>query len=124
MKVLLDTNFLIIPYRFKVDIFSEINRLVPGAEVATIKQVVDELQKIDDKRAAKMAMEVLEKFEVKVEDAQGETDSALLNKAVAEHAVLCTNDIELKKRCLDSGVAVIFMRKKKYLEITGGTGGI
>ena len=46
-KVLLDTNFILIPAYFKVDIYAEINRLMLGKyEVYVLDKTMDELNKI------------------------------------------------------------------------------
>ena len=45
--VLLDTNFLLIPAQFKVDIFSEIDRICTFQyEIAVLDKTIDELNKI------------------------------------------------------------------------------
>jgi rRNA-processing protein FCF1 len=51
---------------------------------------------------------------------RGGTDDALLELAEKNRGVLCTNDKELKKRAFDKRITVMFMRKKKILEIAGG----
>ena len=50
---------------------------------------------------------------------KGNTDTGLLRSAVENDGVICTNDKELKKRCLNFSVPVIFMRAKKKLEMIG-----
>jgi rRNA-processing protein FCF1 len=115
-EVLFDANFLTIPVQFQIDILSETKKLVPDAKFITLTQVVEELKKINTK-AAKFGLQLLSLVEVKEEP--GKADDALLSYARKHDAIVCTNDQELKKRCLNEKVPVIFMRKKKTLEIQG-----
>ena len=119
MKVLIDTNAFAIPYQFKIDIIEEIKRLVPGAQLATLESVVKELKNLEDKRASKMAMDLIEINKIEIIDESGYADAALLAYAQSNDAIVFTNDRELKKSCQKMGVPVMYMRKKKHLEIEG-----
>ena len=64
-KIILDTNFLLIPSQFNLDIFAEIERIVPGnCELFIIDKTIDELesliqdkrQKVKDRQAAKLGL--------------------------------------------------------------------
>ena len=113
---LLDANFLTMPVQFHIDILSEIKKIVPDAYFVTITQIVNELKKMDT-NAAQFGLQLLSLVEIKEEP--GKADDALLSYAKKHSAVMCTNDKELKKRCLEEKIPVIFMRKKKTLEIQG-----
>jgi len=117
MIVLLDTNFLTIPSKFHIDIFSEIEDIVLKPEFTTIEQVIDELKKIRGKKAGKLALELVKKFKVKIVYEEGKTDDALIKYALEKKAVIATNDKELRKKCIGKKIPVIFMRKKKILEM-------
>jgi len=114
--VLIDTNIFVVPSKFKVDIFEEIKRLVPNAELYTTKNVIKELYDLKD---SQIAIKLINKHKVKIIDKKGNTDTGLLESAVENDGVICTNDKELKKRCLNFSVPVIFMRAKKKLEMIG-----
>lgn len=118
MIVLLDTNFLVLPTQFRIDIFNEIKEKLPTAKLATIPQVVRELEKLGKRGSP--ALQMIKKFNVKIIEANGKADDALLELAEKRNALLCTNDRELKKRAIAKGIAVIFMRKRKTLEVSGG----
>jgi len=118
MMVVLDTNFVTLPAQFGVDIFCEISEKIPGARLVTVSQVVDELKRLDKK--GRVGLSLIKKFGVKVVKKEGGTDDALLELADENKGVLCTNDKELKKRALEKKIAVMFMRKKKILELAGG----
>lgn len=112
----MDTNFLIMPERFGVDIFAEIREKFPDAEFATVGQVVTELKKMKKK----FALGMIKEFKMKIVKETGDTDTALLNAAARESGAVCTNDLELKKRCIGKKVPVVFMRNKKTVEMKGG----
>lgn len=114
----MDTNFILIPEKFRVDVFKEIEEKFPHTKLATVQQVITELKRMKKT----LALEMIEKFGVRVVGGKGNADSALLNAAVQEKGAVCTNDIELKKRCIEKKIPVVFLRNKKTLEIKGGIG--
>ena len=71
-KIILDTNFLTIPYKFKVDIFEEIHNLISEEhEITTLDGVVRELEHLsketgENATAAKVGLELIEKNQVKI----------------------------------------------------------
>ena len=74
-KILLDTNFLLIPGQFKVDIFSEIERICTfNFELCVLDVTIEELENIArkqvgrDKAAALLAMKLLKAKRVEVID--------------------------------------------------------
>ena len=89
---------------------------MPDAKFVTITQIVNELKEMDT-GAAKFGLQLLSRVDIKEEP--GKADNALLSYAKKHNAIVCTNDQELKRRCLKNKVPVIFMRKKKTLEIQG-----
>jgi rRNA-processing protein FCF1 len=117
MMVLMDTNALAMPAQFGIDVFEEAKRLVPGAEFATVRQVVSELGALGDRQAGALGLGLIGKFGVKVLDEPGSADDALLNAARRHGGAVCTNDAALRKRCKEAGVPVLFMRKKRMLEL-------
>lgn len=119
--VLLDTNMITVPYQFGVDVASEAERLLGRCELVTLDRVVDELGSIRDKKAGKFGLAFMEKCNVRIGKAgMKNTDDALLEHAEKNNEVLCTNDAPLKRRALARGIPVMFMRKRKTLDIAGG----
>lgn len=115
MKVVLDTNFLALPAQFKIDIFADIRKMVPGAEFVALEQVISELENIDDRVAKKIGLQLIKKYKVQIKREAGKTDDAIFAYAKKNKAVVCTNDRKLKKKCKHEKIPVIFMRKKKIL---------
>ncbi|MBT4647415.1 hypothetical protein HOC11_04050 [archaeon] len=124
-KIILDTNFLLIPYHFKVDIFSEIDRIIDDKyEILILEGIIDELNNIIEKQtgkhvlAAKMAMTLIKQKHLKTINISGTEyiDDSIVNIS-DEMTVVATQDKELKKRLKSKNIKIIVLRNKKYLEI-------
>ena len=121
MKFLIDTNFLLIPGKFKVDIFSEMQKF-GKPELYTLDQVVRELEKLasgkgSDSKAAKLALDFLDMKDVTVLKAgTGPTDREIEKAAMDGGFAVCTQDKALIKRLKKTGVKVVFLRQKRFLE--------
>ncbi len=124
-----DTNFLLVPGQFGVDIIGELNRILDVRFKIIIPNVV--LQELDvierksrgkDLMAVRMAKKLVERFErVEIgEFGRRPIDDQILEFAVKnERVIVCTNDKGLKKRLRERGVPVIYLRSKKILELEG-----
>ncbi|MFC1454584.1 PIN domain-containing protein [Candidatus Undinarchaeota archaeon] len=120
LKVILDTNFLMIPLQFGVDIYSELNRLITEKySLCTIQPVFDELEKLSKTKpeaSAAFRLAKLKKIQVIECHVQLEgTDPKILAAAESENAVVCTNDAALRRKAKDKGLRVIALRQKAYL---------
>ncbi|RLJ06828.1 MAG: DNA-binding protein [Candidatus Aenigmatarchaeota archaeon] len=120
MKFLLDTNFLMIPGKFKVDVFEELKKF-GKPEFFTLSSVVKELENLSsgkgkNSKYARIGLQLLEKNNVKIIASDGETDNEIL-KTAEQGFVVCTQDKELRKRLVSNGIKVVFLRQKKYLDI-------
>ena len=118
-KIILDTNFLLIPARFNVDIFSEIDRICGKYKLYIIDKTVDELKKIidtgkgKDKDAAKLALGLVENRKVeKIKTKEGTVDDLIIS---LDGYIVATQDKELKRRLKEKDVKVISLRQKNYL---------
>lgn len=123
MKVLLDTNALMMPVQFGVDVFEEIRWLIGAYEPVTLEDIIRELEGLamgrgDDATAARVALSLCSRCTIVQNGLQGDTvDERLAVYAEAEGCIVVTNDRKLKKTLLERGIDVITMRKKKKLEI-------
>lgn len=129
-KVLLDTNFLLLPFQRRVDIFREIERLIGSrVEFVVLSQVLDELRQLKDtgplknRRAAASALELVARNCHPANAASTQTtelnaDAALLRYAQQAKAVVATNDQELRQALVKQGSRTIFLRKLAFLAIT------
>jgi len=123
--VLLDTNILLVPQQFGIDIFSEIMRIVPDYELVILSGVVCELKKLresadkgSDKIAAGVGISLVEKFsnKIKIIESTGNVDEFIIKFSAENNAIVCTNDGELKKKLTKANVRVIQMRGKCKLD--------
>ena len=124
-KVILDTNFLLIPVQFNVDIFSEIQRIFEGSyQVCVLDKTVAELKEIIDKQkgksreAAKIALQLLKAKKVKAlrTKADKDVDALLVELSKNSDVVVATQDAALRKKLKSSK---IILRQKKYLMLKG-----
>lgn len=122
-KVILDTNFLTIPYQFSIDIFDKIKDLVRGEyEIIVLDGTVRELKNLSNKKggrslAAKVGLELIEKRELKVlETENGNVDDEIVDLS-DDKTIVATNDKELIKRLKHKNVKIIYLRGKNRLEM-------
>ena len=113
-RVILDTNFLMIPGALGVDIFTELERVAPEYDLYVIDKTLDELKKLGEK----MALEMVEQFNIKLINTSKED---LVDDLIVEHAtkddLVATQDKELKDRLREKGIDLVVLRKKKYLNV-------
>lgn len=120
MKVIIDTNALMIPVQFNVDIFEELKRLgydnhmVPTAVINELDMLIKNL-KGKDKTAAKVARAMVDRCEII--KAEGHADDVILDLASELSASVLTNDAGLRKRLEEKDITVICLRQKNRLEI-------
>jgi len=144
--VLLDTNFLMIPAELRIDIFSELKRIMfEDYKVFVLDKSIEELDKIiekgneREKTCARIAKEILRMNRVCILKTGSKTKNFLntlkipftsINKSVDDlifefvlavkekrRVYVATQDNELKKRLRDIGCRIIFLRKKSFLKI-------
>ncbi|RLG58520.1 MAG: nucleotide-binding protein [Candidatus Hydrothermarchaeota archaeon] len=118
-KVVPDSNFLMIPFQFGIDIFEELNRLLDVRyEIALPECVLRELERLSKKEAkAKAALELAKKLPL-IECSEEDVDEFLYNIA-SKTVIICTNDKNLKDKIRKKGSPVIYLRQRKYLDIAG-----
>ena len=125
ITIILDTNFLLIPFLYKVDIFVEIARICNKSyELSIVKETIDELDNIIEKgkqadriaaNAAKSliktkSINILEGIPGKIVD-----DSIVeITDKNPKNYIVATQDKGLKSRLKTK---IIFMRQKSHLVI-------
>jgi len=121
-KIILDTNFLLIPAQFKVDIFSEIDRIMlEKFQLYTLDKILDELTSIQkdtkqsqkNKKAAKLALQLIKAKKVSIiKTNQDKPVDDII--ADLKGYIIATQDINLKRRLKTK---IITLRAKKKLII-------
>lgn len=122
--IILDTNFLMVLYKYRIDIFSGIENLVPEAHnIATLGNVIKELEGIQkgskgaDRIASKIALQLIQKEGMEIIKCEGPVDESIMNFSLNnKDAIICTNDKKLRKKLKENGVHTICMRDKSRLE--------
>jgi len=124
MKLIIDTNFLLIPANFKIDIITEINRISDfNYKLCIIDKTIDELKKIKetakakDKLAASIALQLINKeiFTTIKTHQDKLVDDLILAIAKKEKITVATQDKSLKKALKALKARIITMRSKKHL---------
>ena len=125
-KVILDTNFLLIPGQFKVDIFTQIEGLVDKPFVlCVLDKSITELNKLTvagkekDRFASKLALVLIRQKNLKtLHSFRGKknVDDIIVEKA-DKNTFIATQDKALRKRVKEKGAKIIGLRQKKYLVI-------
>lgn len=127
--VVFDTNFLLVPAQFGVDIIGELHRLLDvHFEMAVPDVVLEELDVIERKSrgkdllAVRMAKKLAERFNVVKIGRYGEkpTDELILEFAGnRKNVIVCTNDRGLRKKLRERGIPVVYLRQRKILLLEG-----
>ncbi|MEA1895808.1 MAG: DNA-binding protein [Euryarchaeota archaeon] len=121
MKIIIDTNALMVPAEFGVDIFSELGRLgfdewiVPPGVVRELEGIASR-GRGKGRDAARVALSLMDRCRtVKANGTVGNVDDSIVELAVEMKVTVFTNDAELKGRLRDRGVKVVYLRQRSYL---------
>jgi len=120
-RIILDTNFLTIPYQFNIDIFEEIDRVVEGDyELTTLDSVIEELKKLTKTRgkeatAAKVALTLIKEKNVKVIKTGEKNVDIKIYRMADKNTIIATNDRILRRRLKNKNVKVLYLRSKKHI---------
>jgi len=123
-RIIIDTNFLMIPSQFKVDIFSEIERICNfNYKLCIFEQTIAELENIakkqagKEKRAAQFALQLIKLKKIGIISSEQRDVDSLILENTDRNTIVATQDLHLKRELLRRGYNVIILRQKKYLEI-------
>ena len=126
MRVLLDTNALLMPAQFGVDLYSEPLALFGDFEPITLEEVVGGLSGLArgrgrDAAAARVGLALVRRSTVVPSGSTAEgVDNRVIEYARREGCTVVTNDRELRNALLREGVDVVSMRRQKTLELLRG----
>ncbi|MFW6040824.1 MAG: PIN domain-containing protein [Thermoplasmatota archaeon] len=112
-SVILDTNALIMPFQFSINLDFELERIISDPVVYVPSSVINELKKLERKEALNLAQKY------KIIDVKKRGDKGVLEALEKMDGVLVTNDRELKKEASNKGHPVAFLRGKSHLELLG-----
>jgi len=125
LQVILDSNFLITPPDYHIDIFEEIPRTTAReVELIVPSEVYKEIERNASRKGggkASLALTLAEKckiVEVKLGRGEG-VDDAIVRLARDSGSAVATNDRTLRRRLRTLGIPVLSMRGKGRLELHG-----
>jgi rRNA-processing protein FCF1 len=118
MKIILDTNFLLLPAQLKIDIFS----LRSYGTLATLDACIRELEKISKGRGksagqAKVGLALIKDRKIKKLKTRQSADKALLAYGKRYSYTIATNDRKLIKILKNNGIRIVRLRQKKYFVV-------
>ena len=139
-SVIVDTNALLIPEEFGVDIFAELERL-GYTEIIVPREVLNELEALrgraslkgQERRAATVGYALLQDYvhgtkskrerrgctivlETKEAEGENDTDTVIIRLAARRGAAVLTNDEVLRRRLTDAGIVTVYLRGRTRLE--------
>jgi hypothetical protein len=119
-EVIIDTNGLMIPGQFGIDIFMELKRLgfdsyiVPRASVRELEKISTQ-GRGRDRTAAKIALSLLDRCTIV--EKEGFADDVIMELATSKEDTVLTSDVELKKRLCSKGVSIVQLRERTHLSL-------
>ena len=121
-EVLLDTNFLTMPHTLKIDIFTELEKIIlEQHKLIVVSGTIKELTELSKGNkevsvAARVALKLLKERGLDYVESSGNVDDALISYASShENAIVCTNDKHLKKKLKEVGAEVVCLSGKNKL---------
>jgi rRNA-processing protein FCF1 len=128
LKIILDSNFLLVPAQLRIDIFeglmSLLNQNYKSIVLSTTTDELESLMKKDSpklRKQAEMALKLAEKCDlINVERKHGETnDDVIVRVAKQMKCLVATNDSDLRERLRNISIPVVYVRQKSRLELEG-----
>jgi len=117
-QIILDTSFILTALKFKIDIKSELNKILD--EKFTIHIIDKTLNELKNKPLEKLSLEILKKINSKIIKTSKDknVDSLLIDYSKSHKKVfIATQDRALKEKLKKRNVRLITIRQKKYLKV-------
>ncbi|HIH25370.1 hypothetical protein J4476_01430 [Candidatus Woesearchaeota archaeon] len=110
--IILDTNFLIYCAKYKIDFFTEIDRIcLFPYKIKILDTTIKELEKVKPKELGLIKKLIIRIEIIKAQESYVDTELIRLSK---EGYIIATEDNLLKKQLKDG---IITVRQMKYLEL-------
>ena len=123
-KIILDTNFLMIPLQFRVDIFSEFERICNfNYKLYIYESSIDELSIImqtgsgKNKKAAQFGLKLIKLKNINVINSGEKDVDSLILENIDNDTIIATQDMQLKRELIEKKASLIILRQKKYLQL-------
>ncbi|MCX8204119.1 MAG: nucleotide-binding protein [Candidatus Nezhaarchaeota archaeon] len=131
VEVALDSNFLMLPMVGRINLTSELDRLLTVSYRLVVPRcVVEELNRLAsqgtplEKRRARFALRLLDGLRAEVVEVPrgASVDETIAQGALSHGWVVATNDAKLRLKLRSCGVPVIYLRGGKRLILEGKLG--
>ena len=135
-QIFLDSNFILVPSTLKIDIYKQLEINFPKTfELVVLSAMFTELEdkirkyqrKTKLKQEYQLCRAILEQQKYTLIQCERKHPGKLVDDLLLEYAVnsfkkgndvyIATNDKELRRKCRNHKIKVIFVRQKKFLEI-------
>ena len=121
-KIMLDANFLIDIFRFRIDLDLLDNLIEDSFSFETTSSVKKELLKISKRSSkegsfAKLALKIIEIKKVNIIKSKEFSGDASILENISKETMVATIDLKLRKTLKRLGIKTIYLRSKKRLEI-------
>ena len=110
--IIIDTNALVMQMEYRIDFEGELMALLGNFEIIIPTTVIHELKNIKAKHT-KAALKIAQRYRTVESVKSG--DEAIISLALKLNAIVLTNDRELRRRLIDLGQKVIYIRQRSYL---------
>ncbi|HHD16665.1 MAG TPA: DNA-binding protein [Euryarchaeota archaeon] len=116
--IILDVNALMSPFQMGINIDLELSKVVPERVPVVPMSVVRELESLIEKGndwKPRAALELSTRYQ-RI-DIRGKGDAPIFNLAVRMSWPVMTMDRRLRKKLIERGIQVVFIRGKSHLEL-------
>lgn len=118
--IILDTNFILTCIKQKINLFGQLREnfseyyvVIPSVVVAELEKLKEDRKlKLAERNAAGLALQLIEKENVKIIKLEGEADDAIVNYALNNKSVVGSLDNGLRKRVKGRAGFLTIKRKK------------
>ena len=114
--IILDTSFILTALKFKIDFFSEIDRICNFKyKISIIDKTLNELK---NKKLEKLALKLIKEKSVNIINTseRGDVDSILISLFKKDKTIIiATQDIDLKNKLGNNRIIII--KQRKYLAL-------
>ena len=121
-----DTNFLFVPFEFRVEIIGEIQKLLGNSvSFVIVEETLQELEQVEkkgdkNKKFLPLIATFLNRYNVQILTQINTNQTSHVDDTLCtlpKDFTIATNDKELRHRLWEIPKRVIFMRQKSYLDI-------
>lgn len=116
-RIILDANFLVLPFQFNLRLFEELERLFGNNFGAyTLDRCLEEAKSLKNGKYSQMVRSLVDNTELEIikTSSPQQVDDLLINYAQQGHT-LATNDKGLKERLEEAGLPYVYLRQKNHL---------